>query len=159
MTDDLITFLRARLDDDERIAKAATTGPWSVNDESFAESIRATDGTEVVAGGRWGGEAPVFESTEDALHIAAHDPARTLLEIEAKRQLLADALAEKHVVVEDCWYTCPAATEERDGGETCNDADSDKPCNCGRDARVERRLRLLAMSYADHPDHREEWRP
>lgn len=159
MIEELVAFLRARLDDDERTARAATPGPWSVNDESFTESIRAADGTEVVAGGRWGGEAPVFETTEDALHIAAHDPARALLETDSRRQLLADALVEKHVVVEDCWYTCPATTEDHDGGETCNEADSGKPCNCGRDARIERRLRLLAMPYIDHPDYRPEWRP
>lgn len=87
--DELVQFLRARLDEDERIAKAATPGPWLVNDESFIETIYARDGhTAVVAGGRWGGEAPVFESDEDATHIARHDPARVLAEVEAKRRLL-----------------------------------------------------------------------
>ncbi|MGW2940001.1 DUF6221 family protein [Streptomyces sp. NPDC001156] len=54
--DDLIQWLRVQLDEDVRIARAATEGPWSVNDES----IITADGTEVVPGGRSGGEASVF---------------------------------------------------------------------------------------------------
>lgn len=85
---DLVEFLTARLDEDEHAARAATPGPWAVDDESYAEAVRAED-VAVVAGGRWGGEASVFESTADALHIARHDPARVLAEVDAKRQLLA----------------------------------------------------------------------
>lgn len=130
--DELIAFLRARLDDDERIAKAATPGPWSVNDESFAESIRAADGTEVVAGGRWGGEAPVFESTEDALHIAAHDPARVQLEVESGRQ----AIAHYERVAAHRWKHL------------------DYELAVGA---VEVQLKLRALAYAGHPDYREAW--
>ena len=90
---DLVEFLRARLDEDEATARAATVGPWTVNDPEFAEAIRSADGVDVVAGGRWGGEAPVFASTEDALHIARHDPARVLAETEAKRRLV-DGIAD-----------------------------------------------------------------
>jgi hypothetical protein len=86
-------------------------------------------------------------------------PQAILADCDAKLALVDDLLAERHQVVEDCWYTCPAATEERDGGETCNDADGGKPCNCGRDARVARRLGLLAMPYIGHPDYREAWKP
>ncbi|MGW2937096.1 DUF6221 family protein [Streptomyces sp. NPDC001156] len=82
--DDLIQWLRAQLDEDARIARAATEGPWSVNDES----IIAADGTEVVAGDRSGGKASVFESTADALHIVEHDPVRVLREVDAKQRLL-----------------------------------------------------------------------
>jgi hypothetical protein len=177
--DELVAFLRARLDTDGRRALAAPKGPWEpalvTRGSGFDEwAIYGELGTtsrwsnakgadeqlpqrRMIAGPGYEGGGVQGEAA--ARHIARHNPTRVLAEVEAKRQLLADALAEKHTVVEDCWYTCPAATEERDGGETCNDADSGKPCNCGRDARVEQRLRLLAMSYADHPDHREEWRP
>lgn len=89
--EDLIEFLRAALNDEERIAKAATPGPWRVDDETYAERIYAADQTEVVGGGRWGGEASVFETTEDAVHIARWNPARVLAEIEAKRQILDDS--------------------------------------------------------------------
>ncbi|MEU1600369.1 DUF6221 family protein [Streptomyces sp. NPDC005708] len=55
----VIEWLRVQLDEDARIARAATEGPWSVNDES----IIAADGTEVVAGDRSGGKASVFAAT------------------------------------------------------------------------------------------------
>ncbi|WP_019059996.1 DUF6221 family protein [Streptomyces prunicolor] len=86
--DELARWLGEQLATDDRIARAATEGPWSVDSKSYAESISAPDGTQVVAGGRWGGEASVFESTEDALHIAEWDPARVLREVESKRGMV-----------------------------------------------------------------------
>lgn len=86
---DLAQWLGAQMDVDERIARAATKGPWLVDCETYAEALIAGDGTSVIAGGRWGGEASAFESTEDAIHIAEHDPARVLREIEAKRGIVA----------------------------------------------------------------------
>lgn len=150
MSDELVAFLRARLDESEQSARAVL---WDGSGNTLSWDLPFSATVQV------GSDCFCADDRTVANHIVEWDPARALLEIEAKRQLLADALAEKHVVVEDCWYTCPAATEERDGGETCNDAEGGKPCNCGRDARVERRLRLLAMPYVDHPDQREEWRP
>ena len=85
-------------------------------------------------------------------HIIRHDPARVLAEVEAKRQILDDLLAEPHTEVEDPFYSCAVVArgdEARFGG----------PCDCGRDERLNRRLSLLALPYAHHPDHREDWRP
>lgn len=96
-----------------------------------------------------------IECTASRAVLALADRQRD--DIDAKRQLIEDIISDRHRVVEDCWYTCPAATEERDGGESCHE-DANGQCDCGRDKRVERRLRLLAMPYADHPDWREEWR-
>lgn len=79
-------------------------------------------------------------------------------EVAAKRAIVAHVLTWKHTVVEDCWYTCPAATEERDGGTNCNDAAGDE-CDCGTGVRRGEVLRRLASVYADHPSYREEWRP
>ncbi|MFJ8006098.1 DUF6221 family protein [Streptomyces fagopyri] len=80
--------------------------------------------------------------------MAANDPAAVLRGIAADRALLDDVLAEKHFVLEeDCWYTCGAATEEHDGGDTCDTGRRGKPCDCGRDARVARRVQLLAERY------------
>jgi hypothetical protein len=76
------------------------------------------------------------------------EPEAVLRRVAAARELLADLQAERHLVVEgDCWYTCPAATVERDGGDCCDDDRRGGPCACGRDARVERRVRLLAESW------------
>ena len=66
--DDLARWLRAQLDEDERIAEAARQGFW----------------TEVIASGYLGLQVAVGE----ARHIAVHDPARVLREIDAKRRTL-----------------------------------------------------------------------
>jgi hypothetical protein len=132
--DDLVQFLRDRLDEDEMVASAATEGPWSVDNDDYAEAIYGADQSAVIGGGRWGGEASVFESTEDAIHIARHDPARVLREVEAKRRLLDVVLPDVRngdAMVEDEW-----------GGE------SNMWWNL---------LSTLALPYADHPDYRSEW--
>jgi len=89
------------------------------------------------------------------------EPAAVIAVLDAKLALIDDLLAEQHEVIQgDCWYTCAAATEERDGGETCDDGRHGGPCDCGRDARVRRRLAILAQPFAGHPDHKgEEWAP
>lgn len=81
-----------------------------------------------------------------------------LAECEAKRLLIADLTSERHEVVDDCWYTCAAATEEHDGGDCCDESRGED-CDCGLDNRVVRRLGLLALPYADHSNYRREWKP
>ena len=89
----------------------------------------------------------------------APDP-DVIADLDAKLALLDDILAERHEVVEDPWYTCAAATEEHDGGRCCDQNRRGKPCDCGRDTRVNRRLAILAQPFAGHPDHKgEEWAP
>lgn len=138
--DDLMQWLGAQLDEDERVAKAANAGPWSVNDETYAETIYAADGTDVVAGGRWGGEASVFNDTEDALHIVRHDPARVLREVEAKRRILAEVVPEMNRMDDqlETEFGTPSNPEPYESGKL---------------------LRLLALPYADRPGYRDEWRP
>ena len=70
---DLVEFLTARLDEDERAARAARPGPWSVD----GSSVIATHPTD-----------EVVDYTESADHIARHDPARVLREVGAKRSLI-----------------------------------------------------------------------
>lgn len=55
-------------------AAKASPGPWTVDSETYAETIHDRDHNSVVAGGRWGGEASVFSETADAIHIALWDP-------------------------------------------------------------------------------------
>lgn len=81
-----------------------------------------------------------------------------LAESKAKRRIIEVVSAWKHQVVEDCWYTCGAATEGRDGGECCDDARSSE-CDCGLDDRREKILISLAKVYADDPNYRDEWTP
>lgn len=138
MTAELINFLRDRLDETAGRANAATPGPWSVNDKSYAESIDGPNGVTVVGGGRWGGEASVFESTEDALHIAEHNPAHVLADIKAKRAIV-EKFERAQRYASTAWGQSNAALAE---AQTLKSV-----------------ALLLASAYASHPDFREEWRP
>ncbi|MFC8676699.1 DUF6221 family protein [Streptomyces griseorubiginosus] len=88
-------------------------------------------------------------------HIALHDPHAVLRRVAADRRMLDDLLTEHHTVSDDPFYTCPAATEEREG-ETNPSSRDGGACDCGRDARVYRRVQLLAEGYGWSPPGAEE---
>ena len=71
--DDLVTWLRAQLDEDERYAREARPGPWTA-DGGMVYVNHPTD--------------EVVNYTESAEHIARWDPARVLREVEAKRKII-----------------------------------------------------------------------
>jgi hypothetical protein len=131
--DDLVTWYLAQLDEDERVAKAASVlskPPWSsriTRDPDGYVSGRIVDdrGYTVV---HVEDQTP---GSEEAEHIARWDPARVLAEVDAKRQLL-DWLDRADDKATDCDYF-----------------------NVNPDEAV----RLLALPYADRPGYREEWRP
>ncbi|MGV9888413.1 DUF6221 family protein [Streptomyces sp. NPDC003395] len=133
--DDLVQFLRDRLDEDERVARAAAqaerTNTWSALPDSYGGVLDGTGRRSLAVG--YGG---VMEP-EIAAHIARHDPARALAEVDAKRRLL-----EK------------AADAERYSRTTWANAGS-----VGAASAYRATLRLLALPYVDHPDYREDWRP
>ncbi|GAA4232624.1 hypothetical protein GCM10022254_33040 [Actinomadura meridiana] len=123
---DLVEFLRDRLAKDERIAQACSGGPWKT----------APSGT-VTADADDPGFVATAENEAYAEHIARHDPARTLREVAAARQIVDDY--EKETWMLGQGHRSPeleAAHEAR--------------------ASV---LRLLALPYAAHPAYQEEWRP
>ncbi|MEU4967752.1 DUF6221 family protein [Streptomyces smyrnaeus] len=138
MTADLVTFLRARLDEDEQVARA--THPvfqaWEY-DTSVREVRDLGNGNELASG-----VLPPYGA-----HIARHDPARVLAEVEAKRRIV-----DVHHVVGG-WQD----EDLNDHGPGCEE--------CGHSEEYSDRggwcetLRLLALPYAAHPDYREEWRP
>ncbi len=76
--DDLVQFLRARLDEDERTARRAGDSFRQIGETGV---IVATEGdrAEECASANWAGVAE---------HIARHDPARVLAEVEAKRRVI-----------------------------------------------------------------------
>ncbi|MGW4703253.1 DUF6221 family protein [Streptomyces sp. NPDC004285] len=91
--DDLIAFLRARLDDDAELALAASPGPWHPDEEH--DEVLAVDDVTVAEGFALSGRQ--LRATVD--HIARHDPARVLAEVDAKRRRLdqiAEAIAAGH---------------------------------------------------------------
>ena len=113
--DDLVQFLRARLDEDAAAA------------------------SQCAGDGQWTPEAIAFYgpdlSPEVRGHMARHDPARVLAEVDAKRKLLTEYEEVQHD--EDASY-------EWAGGWT----------NGLRHAAA-----LLALPYATPPDYRDTWRP
>ena len=139
--DDLVQFLRARLDEDAELAQAASPGPWHPSDES--DEVLAVDGITVADG--FALSSRQLRATTE--HIARHDPARVLAEVEAKRRIL-----EIHKVV--------GGWEDEDGQDIGLGCDE-----CGYSAEYSDRggwcetVRLLALPYADHPGYRAEWRP
>lgn len=143
--DELVAWLRAVLDEVERMAKAATPGPWSVDNVIFAETILAGDAfTAVVAGGRWGGEASVFNETADAIHIALHDPASALADVAAKRRILGW-----------CVEVIGSRDLSRYGEVGCL---RDDPDSLAVTLAVET-IRLVGLSYASWPGYRPHWKP
>jgi hypothetical protein len=128
--DDLVQWLGEQLDEDERIARAAgeaeRADAWSILPNSYGGVLDGT-GSRSIAVGYGDVMAPAT-----ATHIAAHDPARVLREIDAKRDLLrfAEGIHDYHET-----FTRGVA------------------------ARLGETLRLYALAYADRPGYREEWRP
>jgi hypothetical protein len=130
--DELVQFLRDRLNEDERYARATTERqPYDEWDAVGA------GGDDDVAQSWW--EVAKIARMERspaaralAQHIARHDPARVLRDIEAKRDLLR------------------VAERAHDYHETFTS---------GFASALEGVLRLFAVAYAEHPDYRAEWRP
>ncbi|NKT97299.1 DUF6221 family protein [Prescottella equi] len=130
---DLVEFLRARLDEDEQTATAATSATfgedptWTSKDDGTGEqthgyvmadhtAICGHDGDDVLL--------PVAD------HIARHDPVRVLREVEAKRR-----------VIDECAEVLDV------GGWEYDDAPElawNTACS-------------LAAVYSDHPDYQQEW--
>jgi hypothetical protein len=82
--DDLVAWLTAQLDEDQRIAEAARGyggGRWH-HDTSYPNGYVYDGGSQPLV---YDESTP---SPEEAEHIAEHDPARVLREIDAKRRTL-----------------------------------------------------------------------
>ena len=130
MTDALVAFLKARLDEDEAAAEAAASvaGPgWKAEtywpeDESRTRTCVRSEGGAFLAD---------FDDTPDypdlATHVALHDPARELREVLFWRKVLdaySDSL-EGSIVRDAIGFTVIA----------------------------------YAAVYSDHPDYWQEWAP
>lgn len=142
MSDPLIQFLRARLDEDEQRAQ---DGYYS---DTYWEMWTA--GAHLAAWYVWRQRFPreqwdaatndaVADATRDALRerVTAHEAdrsARMLAEVEAKRKILTEY-------------------EEADARAKYPDFDG------GVFSGLELVVQHLAVPYSDHPDYREEWKP
>jgi hypothetical protein len=137
--EDLVRWLRAQLDEDERIARAAASvrGP----DWWFEGYFKDMDGQVLAGRVHDGGSSAVrslamtTRSDAEGEHAARHDPARVLREIEAKREILAR-------------YEELRAASKEDGliGDVTEEYQDFL-------------LHVLALPYADRPGYQESWRP
>ncbi|MGV9352263.1 DUF6221 family protein [Streptomyces misionensis] len=134
--DDLVQFLRARLDEDEQTARRAGDSFRQIGETGV---IVATEGdrAEECASANWAGIAE---------HIVHHDPARVLAEVDAKRRLVDEHKPSRSKGRPNMERGCLSCTTAQEWDAKANEA------NCLT-------LRLLALPYADHPGYREEWRP
>jgi hypothetical protein len=130
--DDLLAFVRAQMDEDERVALAArgdgcSRGDWLVERPGFGAAIRTDDGDVVV----YDEGAPSESQVE---HIARWDPARVLAEVEAKRRILGEHR--------------PVEADDVPGLAMCFVDNEAMPCD---------HVRWLAQPHAGQPGWREEW--
>lgn len=149
----LVEFLRARLDEDEKAALAVERRHWDVHDTHVSTGGHCASVLSRNPDDQWDVKVvawlPTFQLVgwnvpgpwANAAHIARHDPARVLREVEAKRRILGD---HRLGDADEC-VICHA------GAQSCGCMGwGDFPCDT---------VRLLAVAYDDHPDYRQEWRP
>lgn len=165
VTDDLVSWLPMQVDEDERMARAATPGPWWhnpgkawLNPEAF-EAYDRSKGEEFVGYGESPfsgciaatGPASHAQSMADAEHIARHNPVPALREVEFKRRILAihrrraDVTGEPGGTFDNCCDGCGY-------GGICDDPNVEDISDCPE-------LRAMGAIYTDRPGYREEWRP
>jgi hypothetical protein len=148
--EDLVRWLGEQLDEDERMARAATLGPWvqsGIGDYGWTVDFgRPGAGVET---------ADTEQGLADADFIAAHNPARVLRDIDAKRQVLTG-------------YTKAVEAAEELGAlrERLKASGQDVfMTEMERASAIHKRdvlygvLQILALPYTDRPGYREEWRP
>jgi hypothetical protein len=152
---DLVTWLRAALDDDQRAAESASPGPWHPNAES--DEVWAVDDVPVAEGFALSGN----QLRATVVHIVRWDPVRVLAEVAAKRAILDEVARWQHdYIPEDAWYSCAQAVDSQAGepGSGClDDSRAGKGCDCGLDQRRTRVLGPLAQVYRDRAGFDPSW--
>ncbi|MEU4051249.1 DUF6221 family protein [Streptomyces olivaceus] len=133
---DIADFLRARYAEQRALAEATAEDAgkdWSPGDEYLSSSVNDADSGAAVVIGPW-----EYLDWDTRRHIAAHDPAAVLADLDAKLFL-----------IEGCEHALAAA-------------EADPTTEAAKNATevVDRLLRYFAASFAGHPDHKgEEWKP
>lgn len=128
--DDLVQFLRARLAEDERMARVLIDDhrPGHTERWEFCEDGAIRDS------GRRASLRVKFTWAPEATHIIRHDPARVLAEVEAKREIV----------------------NLMDGLLAAGKGDSEVDHYGGLSAAEETLLRLARL-FRDHPDFNPAW--
>ncbi|MYS91450.1 hypothetical protein GTY47_17700 [Streptomyces sp. SID5464] len=146
---EFVQWLRAQLDEDERVARAATLGPWvqsGIGDYGWTVDFgRPGAGVET---------ADTEQGLADADFIAVHNPARVLREIDAKRRILdlyATAVEDRLALRARMREVIHSDADEF-GRLHLQESELIKTAECLAPV-----TRLLALPYADRPGYREEW--
>lgn len=143
MTVTLAEFLLARIAEEANVARFPTSGyePEAKADWVCPWTGGLDFGSDVISVG----DGPV------ATHMATWDPARVLIECEAKRRIVE----LHHYEYPFSWVEKLDVPEQPDKRvcSTCGDPDEARvPWPC-------RTLRFLALPYAAHPDYDPAWHP
>ena len=125
---DVVEFLRARLDEDERIARAAIADDGG-QDGGFEDAMWLDDRSHPLT-------ARIAKDAANLIRATAV-PRRVLAEVDAKRRRIEDYLK-----------VCELADPVKH---------PDQAYVLAKGA-LERTLTLNALPYADHPDYDEAWR-
>lgn len=100
----MIEFVNARLDEEERWAKNATQGVWKLwGMDVYADQLDNSNLDDAVKVADVRSSVPGQLRTWNAVHIAAHDPARVLRQCAFLRALLPLAKMEVIDFVDDVW--------------------------------------------------------
>ncbi|MCX4601201.1 DUF6221 family protein [Streptomyces anulatus] len=134
--DDLVQFLRARLDED--VAKAASWHDLECDihshlNDGLLASIAASQMLDEVPGAV----------------CDCGGPARVLREVEAKQRLLGEHQHDGSGACALCALP-EDFDDDAEGNRTFSRSAQPWPCTT---------VKILALPYADHPDHRDAWRP
>lgn len=146
--DDLITFLRARLD--EREQKALAAAKWYGKDwEDHGNHVVMDDaGANVILD-----RASEHDEMDAAVaaFVVDNDPAFVLADVAAKRQII-DVYCQERTLRD--LYQAPDARAAEDEDQVTRRRSAAARCR-GLEIAVE----ALALPYVDHPDYRAEWTP
>ena len=145
MTDDLVTWLRAQIDEDERVAHAVADHRQRRGELRWTQTD--PDRTPGLIGDECGNVVTYDEGRPNewqAAHIVRHDPYRVLRQVERDRRIL-----DRHAS-----YDFPYNPEDGPGEYSwtgrCDYCHDPWPCPDLRD---------VAAPYADRPGYRDEWKP
>ena len=135
----LVEFLRERLAEDEQTARATDGASWRTTSDQDDFSGDALIGYTTL---RDDEGSPIADdrdgrmSADDLTHIARHDPARVLRDVEAKREIVM----------------------QYERAHDNRRAHPDDLASAGALLALHGVVHLLALPYADHPEFQEEWR-
>lgn len=130
--DDLTAFITARLDEDEAAAHEAvqeTTGRWTAREAGWSGGLGVEDECgALILPASVPGPSPQYP------HIARHDPARVLRDIDADRKLLAE--------------------HDRITGSVARYRNGE---NIAALVAIQTAVRIRAARFSDHHDYRAGW--